>query len=278
MLRRYKLNAIKYFQAKKTIAAYEQDLPSSTPDTTSATDRVSRPHIVYFSCGSHFDYLKVSLKSLSNLALLPGPMVYVIQDRSDPFSEAQQSELRRFALYDMVFHNTHSAMSWGGVSTITNELRTFRHLLEGMEEDAYLFKVDSDIFFLSGELFELANNRKSDLIGQAWSSWFSDFRYAQGGCYAMSARILKRICFCEIGEALVETSKLTKHAIANCPEDTAISLLVSKHGGVISLLPDLMVMDRRLSETGFQDFHIIHFKKDKDGMKSFASSYWDRMI
>jgi len=142
---------------------------------------------VYFTCSDHFEELSLSLKSLKNINYDNFGTIYIYCDKENFFTEEQIKILN-----DYEVRETRSAISWGGIQTIENELLAFNDIRKEIDKDDYIMNIDSDAIIVSSSVFDKVISSKADLIGNPLELLFTDsdqssFPFQQGSCYFIRA-------------------------------------------------------------------------------------------
>ena len=125
---------------------------------------------IYFSCAADFDYLRLSIRSLTAHAGGHVGRIYVYEDRKQPLTAAQKSALLDETHLPIVCRLTTAPMRWGGVTLLHNELRAFMDLSRELGAQDFIVKVDSDVLFAAGWLFSTVLDASADLVGQPVAS------------------------------------------------------------------------------------------------------------
>jgi hypothetical protein len=107
---------------------------------------------ICFTCGKHFRYLRLALFSLGRFSSSLRE-VYIYMDRSDPLSDVQCGLLRSELPYHLIFQTTKYPMSVWGPKVLISELDAYRELAERMGPKDSLVKFDSDVLFISENIF-----------------------------------------------------------------------------------------------------------------------------
>ena len=107
----------------------------------------------YFSCAADFEYLRLSIRSLTAHCGGHVGRIYVYEDRKQPLTDTQKLELAKETDRPIAFRRTAAPMRWGGVTLLHNELRAFLNLSRELAEHDVIVKVDSDVLFTAGWLF-----------------------------------------------------------------------------------------------------------------------------
>jgi hypothetical protein len=141
-----------------------------------------RIHFVYFSCKAHFKYLAKSLESLAKIDLGYMGNIYLYVDRGHFLSHQEIDQLKTDLLPAVSVRKTRYEMSWGGPNVVINELTAYKEVMQEMNKDDYLAKVDSDVLFLSRSIFEDIIRSGGLLIGQK-ETYHLPYLFTQGACY-----------------------------------------------------------------------------------------------
>lgn len=217
-------------------------------------------HVVYFSCRRHFDYLLISLKSLSALRSAFLGNVYLYIDKEDFLTETQARSLKKLSLNPTV--RKCNKLSWGGEQTIRTELQAFKDISEEVSPEHYVAKVDSDILFISNDVFARVLKSGDHLLGEK-ETWCDPFIFTQGGCYFLKSSFIPQLgdfkenIFEEVLKKVNnETMKAKNRSIETCPEDATI----------------YSIAKTKTDKIRFIDFYhtsVLHFKTNKDEMIEF---------
>jgi hypothetical protein len=201
-------------------------------------------HFLYFSCGAHVHYLRLSLQSLARVqgSFLGG--VYVGMDPDDPINPEDRATLEGIGL-PLQFKEWGKVTGYGEL-TVVSEMAAFRDVADKVAGDDWIVKVDSDVLFLSDWIFHHVRRQNRDLVGHKERAW-GTFAYSQGGCYFLRASFVPSLK--GIGQVEVHTAADTLlrefHNVAaakgmwkmpQCPEDALFHRLVEQHQGRIKLV------------------------------------------
>jgi hypothetical protein len=240
---------------------------------------------VYFTCAADFEYLRLSIRSLTAHAGGHVGRIYVYQDRSHPLTVAQRSAVTGATVLPVVWRTTRAPMSWGGVMLLHNELRAFIDLSRELGPQDFIVKVDSDVLFTAGWLFPTVLGSGADLAGQPVASMSSHTRRAvpdvQGGCYFLRVGALPRLRSVSLLAAAREVARTSRYGLWRIPEDRTVSQWAHDAGLRIHLA-DFYLLDlaplrnssvssdadvaRCLAQQ--RDFAVIHFERCKEKMAS----------
>ena len=223
----------------------------------------NKVHVVYFTCSKHFTYLAISLESLVKLRSKFLGNVYLYVDKEDFLTEEQIGSLRKIRS-DLTIRRC-SKLSWAGEQTILTELQAFKEINEEIPPESYIAKVDSDVLFISGDIFSRVLKTNDFLVGHREDYW-APFFHTQGGCYFLKSSFIpnlsdfKRNVFSEVLEKINnETAKSKNRFINACPEDAAIYSIVKSKTDRVSFLE-------------FYYSSVFHFGTNKDKMPGFYRS------
>ena len=239
---------------------------------------------VYFTCAADFEYLRLSIRSLTAHAGGHVGRIHVYQDCSHPLTAAQKSAVTCDTVLPIVWRTTRAPMSWGGVTLLHNELRAFIDLSRELGPEDFIVKVDSDVLFTAGWLFPTVLGSDADLAGQPVASISSHSRRAvpdvQGGCYFLRVGALPQLRSVSLLAAAREVARTSRYGLWRIPEDRTISQWAHDAGLRVSLtdfyLLDLVPLRNSLPSdadvarclTQQRDFALIHFEGCKDKMAS----------
>ena len=145
-------------------------------------------HCLYFVCGRHFDCLLISLNSLRNVSLECIGTVYLYVDRDDSFTRVQVDLLHRL-IPRLVIRESDNKTTGLGAQAIANEVGVFLDVGKEIEPEDYLAKVDSDILFVSDDVFHDVLQSGDDAFGDICDYW-DPFLFFQGGCYFIKGGLL----------------------------------------------------------------------------------------
>jgi hypothetical protein len=238
---------------------------------------------VYFTCAADFEYLRLSIRSLTAHAGGHVGRIHVYQDRSHPLTAAQKSAVTCDTALPIVWRTTRAPMSWGGVTLLHNELRAFVDLSRELGPEDVIVKVDSDVLFTAGWLFPTMLASGADLAGQPVASMSTHTSRrvpdVQGGCYFLRVGALPRLRSVSLVAAAREVARTSRYGLWRVPEDRTISQW-AHDAGVGIRLTDFYLLDlgplrssslpsdadvaRCLEQRG--DFALIHFEGCKDKM------------
>lgn len=214
---------------------------------------------VYFSCGNHFKYLFISLKSLEEIGSKCIGNVYLYIDKDDFISGKQKVKLKKLSL-DVVIRKTKYKMSWGGLKLIKNELEAFEEVHSEIRSEDYIAKVDSDIVFISDFIFKYVLASGKDLVGEGA---FTNYKYSQGGLYFLKSRFVPNITKYTDKNFKVEDPKVG--------EDKFIFNLVQRNTDSIWLTKFMMFREefdkiKEITGEWKKKFSVIHFADCKNKM------------
>lgn len=201
-------------------------------------------HAVYFSCGAHAAYLEYSLRSLAQVNESRIAAVHIGEDPDDPLTPDVRARLAVSGL-PLRFGQWGKVTGYGE-DTIVSELRAFCEIAGTVETGDWLMKVDSDVLFLNGDLFDQMAHCHGEMVGQRERAWGSAYQYAQGGVYFLRAgseflqqqvtkEYIHQIATQTEGRFSVIAQDYGKKMMAQCPEDAVMDALVRASGGAVEL-------------------------------------------
>ena len=145
-------------------------------------------HLCFFSCQSYFSYLYCSVHSLIKLNTDVEFKFLIFSDDEQPLSEEQVSIIKEM-VPDCQVILWPKSMGWGE-EQISNIWRAYKKTAQGLLENYYIVRVDSDVFFINDLIFQLVVKSKADLVGDGH---YVDFKYCQGGCYFFKVSAIEKI-------------------------------------------------------------------------------------
>lgn len=230
-------------------------------------------HFFYCTCGKDFRYLTISLKSLQLLRLDCLGTIYIYVDKDDTLSTEQANELKDNFSFSMEIKISSKPLSWGGVKLLLFELNAFEEISRDISPHDYIFKVDSDVLFISDRIFKKVLSENYDAVGQTKPK-----KFMEGGSYFLRSALVQRIVRSPILKAIKWASTSWECPINQAPEDRAISKLVEQNDGKM-LLCDYRIHGqkfRKLVEWRELDpYSIIHFSKFVNMEKTWMIKMWE---
>lgn len=219
-------------------------------------------HLVYFSCSKHFKYLSVSLRSLKNIDRKYLGNIYLYIDRTDPLRPEQLEEVAKLP-FSVEVMETGPIKGWG-VDMVSMELGAYGEVSKRSGIGDYVAKVDSDVLFVSDEIFKYVVRSKMDLVGDGP---YVNYAYAQGGMYFLSKLVAEKISSCERED--VEEFMLDE--LNTTAEDIAITALVRRYSSKVWLTRFLMFPEEMHNLGGVDGANpnritAIHFVQEKEAM------------
>ncbi len=145
-------------------------------------------HLCFFSCRSYFRYLYCSLHSLVEHARDVQFKVLVFSDDEQPLSAAQIDAIKALIPGARVIPWPKS-MGWGATQ-IGWIWRAYQVAAEEANDNDFIARVDSDVFFFNDTIFRTVARSDVDLVGDGH---FVGFKYCQGGCYFFRASAVRQI-------------------------------------------------------------------------------------
>jgi hypothetical protein len=220
-------------------------------------------HVVYFSCRKHFDYLFLSLKSLAALRSASLGNVYLYIDKEDFLTEMQMRSLKKLRS-DLIVRKREK-FSWAGEQTVRVELQVFKDISEEIDPEHYVAKVDSDVLFISDDVFASVLKSGDNLLGHK-ETWCAPFFFTQGGCYFLKSSFIPQLSdfnkdiFAEVFDKVNnETMKAKNRSVPGCPEDAVIYSIARSKTDKISFID-------------FYGSSVVHFNERKHEMLDFYKS------
>jgi len=232
---------------------------------------------VCFTCGKHFDFLRLAVFSLA-LIRPQIKTIHIFMDKCDVLTPAQCNALESETRFALRFEKTRFAMAQG-VRVFLSELEAYRHILGKMEKKDYLMKFDSDVIFKSGKLFDFVESCGAQAVGtgihQVQQRAFERVIHPrtddmQGGCYFIKAPALKAIVSSTIASSALP--------LFDSPEDQFISRLLRTCGAKV-LFDEFLYFDPQFALGELTECQldarvrmipasasVVHFEGDKRNM------------
>jgi len=220
-------------------------------------------HLCFFSCHSYFSYLYCSIHSLINLNTDVRFKFLIFNDEEQPLSENQVKIIKEM-VPDCQVILWPKSMGWGE-EQIACIWRAYEKAVQGLGDNNYIARVDSDVFFLNDSVFQLVIKSNADLVGDGH---YVDFKYCQGGCYFFKVSAVKKIA----EQFTIESMKSILQGIDIKVEDLAAYYFAKRIGLKIWLtwfmmFPDEFKKDFVLTAWQRKKFSCIHFvMKNKAAM------------
>jgi hypothetical protein len=231
---------------------------------------------VCFTCGKHFRFVRLALLSLSRCAP-PISQIYVFMDKGDPLSELELEQLRAESQYPVIVRLTEFPMSSWGPKVQLSELKAYREIAEQMSANDFLVKFDSDVLFLSSEIFQFVAKSNAGAVGTHVSKLHDSEEqeeYMQGGCYFIGAKELRAIVSIPVAITALAPTKW-----GEIPEDQFFSGLL-RRCGVKPLYNDFLYFDPVFIASGTEDSQLDASLKaipDTAGVLHFEGNQWDKV-
>jgi hypothetical protein len=231
-------------------------------------------HFFYYTRGNDFQYLIISLKSLELLHLDCLGKIYIYVDKKDVFNVDQIKELKDNFSLSMEIRITNMPLSWGGVKLLLSELATFKEIIRDIPPYDYIFKVDSDVLFISDRIFKKVLSENHDAVGQR--STYDNFM--EGGSYFLKSALVWRIVSSPIYKAMRYASNSWRCPISESGEDRAITKLAKQNRA------KLLLCEYRLHGSEFREpvkweaintYSVIHFSPYYSLRKKFMIEIWE---
>lgn len=214
---------------------FAQSAQLSTRDEQNTSRRAV--HLVYFSCRRDLKYLKDSLRSLCKLKVGTLGNVYCYTDRHNLLTKAEKESVAECYSKKIVFRTLPYTMSWGGINVLLNEITAFKEISQEMDNDDFLAKIDSDILFISPEIFNKVSKTPFLALGHPTTNNFanSKFLWMQGGGYFLHRALLKDLTKQFLLPAILKSKRITGESLLEIPEDAAMTRLVEQLTPKVSL-------------------------------------------
>jgi len=233
-------------------------------------------HAVYFSSGTHFQYLLLSLKSLTRLdsPYLGNISVYI--DIHDPLSEDQKLILWRIS-HQIQIRATHNIVGTGK-DYIISEIIAFQEVSQEIHSHDYVMKVDSDIIFLDDDIFYQVLISSNILVGHK-EDRRPHFPYIQWWCYFMRADSTPKLA--ELTEDILYEVARKIHpdkqefSLYSYPEDAVIHSLFKKKTDKILFVSFMNFYSPILRKKSEKNC-LVHFTKTKYLMWIYF--YWGEVL
>jgi hypothetical protein len=238
---------------------------------------------VCFACAKHFEILRIALRSLCIWA--PSVKeINIYMDKADPFTAEQCELLRSESRYPVKFQQTVYPMSPPGLRVILSELYAFQNLADQMRTGDFLVKFDSDVIFLSDNIFQFVANVGAGAVGTRVRDIHPSIQkdYLQGGCYFIVGAELQVM----VTSRITATARACLKEYSILFEDQFVSPLLRQCGTkIISnnfLYYDSLLVKPELDESGLEarlqaiptSASVLHFEGDKSNMGRVA----DRLL
>lgn len=236
-------------------------------------------HCVYFTCAKHFASLFVSLKSLQSLNLRCLGNIYIHIDRDDFLTAGQINRLMRLKLRIIIEKSGRIAHC--GEELIAAEIKAFLEVGEEINPEDYIAKIDSDILFVSGDIFLRVLESGKDAVGQL-CNWWEPFVYFQGGCYFIKGSLIPEFrnfdkSILPAVMALMNNETALKRGRVCCEycEDAVIFYFIKTKTGSIILKnfygPKYCIFSLN------RKFSVVHFEGRRDEMIKYGP-FWHALI
>jgi len=234
-----------------------------------------RIHIVYFACKKHFKYLIISLKSLEKLHPMQLGNIYIFVDKKDFLTKDQIILLKKLKLNVVI--KKSPIIAHDGVKLIITELTAFKEVINHINENDYIAKIDSDILFISDEIFKNVVNSSAVVIGQkSGGNPATAFPQPQGGCYFIRAPLINKMTNHPLRKFIKEASNnIGGRLLPLLPEDFVIFNLAKKHTNNIELINFSLPLNKIYSLPKKQkQYSVIHFfSRHKEQMPQVAKKF-----
>jgi hypothetical protein len=231
---------------------------------------------VCFTCGKHFKFVRLALLSLDR-SRAPISRVYIFMDKGDPLSDAECEQLRAESRYPITFRLTKFPMSSWGPKVQLSELGAYREIVKQMSDSDMLVKFDSDVLFISSEIFQFVTRSMAGAVGTHVSKLHASEgqeEYMQGGCYFIGAKELRAIV-----DIPIATTALAPTKWGEIPEDQFFSRLLARCG-VKPVYNDFLYFDPVFIASGSEDRQLDASVKAipvTAGVLHFEGNQWDKV-
>ena len=150
--------------------------------------KTTKFRLCYFSCASYYKYLYCSLHSLKMVGFPVSAKIFIFCDKEQMFSDLQYRTI--IELYpDLEIIPWEKAVGWE-YKQIKAILAAYEYASKGCNNEDYVARIDSDLFFFENWIFSLVAKSKANLVGDGH---YIDFEYIQGGAYFCQVEYLKKI-------------------------------------------------------------------------------------
>lgn len=220
----------------------------------------------------HFDYLYVSLKSLIRLRSKFIGNIYLYIDKEDFLNEKQLSILNslnfNFKVRKCTGLKGYTFINGWVEQALITELQVFKEVSSEIGPQSYIAKADSDIFFISDEIFFQVLKSNCLMVGQMEGYW-EPFLFCQGGLYFIKSSLAFQLkdsfnentCFEVLREMNNETAKRKNMSWSTLPEDAAVTFLAR------SLTDKICFKSFFGRYSNHFKGSVIHFKNKKEMLK-----------
>ena len=157
-----------------------------------------------------------------------------------------------------------------GEQLIITELESFIEVGKEIGREDYVVKIDSDVLFISVDIFQEVLKSGKDAIGQACDYW-EPFIYFQGGCYFIKGSLISelrnfdRTILQEVLTAMNnETARKRQRFCHDLPEDAVIYYFIKTKTDKINLRDFYGTQDDLYNLS--KKFSVIHFERSRTRM------------
>jgi hypothetical protein len=219
--------------------------------------------LCYFSCQSYFPYLYCALHSLVRTVRSSRLEVLVFGDTDMPLSDAQSEALMALPLSVRVIPWPKS-VGWGA-EQIGWIWRAYALACEGLSDDDFIARIDSDVFFFNDRIFRAMARSPAEFVGDGH---YVNFQYCQGGAYFLRVSAARAVL--KYLESNDLTQVLAKAGIG--VEDRAVMHFARQVGlktwmTCFMMFPDELRNAGGLTVISRFKFSCLHFtSKNKAGM------------
>lgn len=233
---------------------------------------------VYFTCREDINLLLISLKSLERLNI-SFKKIFIYQDKKSPFTPEEINKIKKLRFATFYFLKTKYPNSRYGINLIANELVAYKKISRKIPEESFLAKIDSDVVFVSEDIFKNLNLSTKEFIGNPYFPKIrkgeNKYVIAQGGCYFIRGSLLRRIVLTKIYPSLLETYVKNARSFLNIPEDVFFSILIKKLSKNIKFIEFHYPFEAIESKNipNYTSYSLVHF----EGKKKFMPGFWKKL-
>jgi len=173
--------------------------------------------LCYFMCRSYFPYLYCSIHSLSRLAIDDRIEIHVFCDRNEMLTDDQIHQLEALGVPVKTIP-WQKSQGWGHAQ-IQNIWNAYAYAAKDAPPNTYVARVDADVFFFSGWIFDAVARSGDDMVGDGH---YVNFEYCQGGLYFLKADAVAKILLATpidsfanvLGAANINVEDIAAHRMA----------------------------------------------------------------
>jgi len=192
------------------IKKYDQNIKKNCNFKKIKGSSKKKIHFICFSCRKHFKYLFASLKSLEKLNSKSIGNIYLSIDKKDFLTKKEINKILDLNLKITIQANKR--ITGMGIKSLLNELDIFEKISKNISPNDFVAKIDSDILFISDNIFKKVLKSNGILIGQK-EERHGLFIYTQGGCYFLKNKIIESIINQKLYLQIMEWCFFKKHIL-----------------------------------------------------------------